>query len=52
MFSRVDPEDVELFAKARKCQSLKNLQPLEMLSMKAILKNYHQLTSSLKNWGR
>jgi len=51
MSSRSDAdEDIELFAMAKKSQSLKNLQSLEIHCMKAIIKQFNfDLAPSLKN---
>jgi len=48
-----DFKDAELLASAKKCRSVRNLQPLEILCMKAVVKNFARLSNStlLKNLG-
>jgi len=42
---------MELFSNAKKLQSAKNLQKLEILSMKTIIKNFARLFTSLESLG-
>jgi len=51
-FRAVDPEDVELFARAKKLQSAaKNLQTLQVLCMKTAIKHFDHLSTSLEYLG-